>query len=41
MNDANTDEDNTDFTASSAEDGSDDPSDAMEISNVEVQNTST
>jgi hypothetical protein len=41
MDDANTDEDDTDFTASSAEDGSDDPSDAMEISNVEVQNTST
>lgn len=32
-NDANTDVDDTDFTASSAEDGSDDPSDDTDISN--------
>jgi hypothetical protein len=36
MNDANTDVEDTDFTASSAKDRSDDPSDAMEISNEEV-----
>ncbi|KAI9434998.1 hypothetical protein F5148DRAFT_1372095 [Russula earlei] len=41
MDDANTDADDTDFTTSSAEYGSEDPSDATEISNEEVQNILT
>ncbi|KAI9453425.1 hypothetical protein F5148DRAFT_1151963 [Russula earlei] len=41
MDDTNTDADDTDFTASSAEYGSEDPSDATEISNEEVQNILT
>ncbi|KAI9461848.1 hypothetical protein F5148DRAFT_1369094 [Russula earlei] len=41
MDVANTDADDTDFTASSAEYGSEDPSDATEISNEEVQNILT
>ncbi|KAI9440228.1 hypothetical protein F5148DRAFT_1293566 [Russula earlei] len=36
MDDTNTDADNTDFTTSSAEYGSEDPSDATEISNEEI-----
>ncbi|KAI9452264.1 hypothetical protein F5148DRAFT_1289699 [Russula earlei] len=36
IDDANTDADDTDFTASSAEYGSEDPSNATEISNEEI-----